>query len=58
MEDTITFTKAKLREFKKVYNKAKIGADDHKVFMFEGRSVLLSYAKYIIEFLESEFKDK
>ena len=54
MSDTITFTKEKFLEFKESYEKFK----KYPLFIFEGRPVLLSYAKYVIEFLEPQFKDK
>ena len=46
---TITFDIAKLKQFKKAYNLAT-----EEVFIFEGQEFLKSYAKYLIEYLETK----
>ena len=50
MEKTINFDALKLKEFKKHYN---IALNDKKeIFIFEENEYLVSYAKYLIEYLE------
>jgi len=51
-KDTINFTPEKLKDFKKLYEATEPG----KTFMFEGREVLKDYAKYVIQYLEDQFK--
>ena len=51
---TIAWNQPMLRRFKKVYAAHK--ADRNAVFTFEGHQYLVSYAKYLIEFLEGQFK--
>lgn len=48
----ITFTQAKLKAFKALYEKTP----PRQTFMFEGREILKEYAKYVIEYLETQFK--
>lgn len=52
--DYINFTPELFRKLKKEYKKA----NDKKieVFLFEGKEILVSYAKYLIEYLETKFK--
>jgi hypothetical protein len=51
---TINFTRAKLAQLKDHYTMAKRrGADQ---FEFEGHPIIMAYAKYLIEYLESQFK--
>jgi hypothetical protein len=50
----ITFTRAKLKELKLAYNWAL--AQGHQQFEFEGQQILVSYAKYLIQYLELKFK--
>jgi hypothetical protein len=51
---TIQFTQEKFTALKRVYTKAvKEGKDS---FTFEGGEYLVSYAKYLIEYLSSKFK--
>ena len=47
-------TYEKFQEFKKLYEKAK--AQSKESFIFEGQEILVSYAKYVIEYLETKFK--
>lgn len=49
----ITFTAQKTRELRKAYNRAL--HTNQNQFAFEGREVLVDYAKYLLEYLESEF---
>lgn len=49
----IEFTPVKMRRFKKrCYQTIKAG---ETIFTFEGHEILVSYAKYMIEYLESMF---
>lgn len=48
--DSNTISRADLPEFKKMYDQAV--KDGKEVFMFKGSEVLVSYAKYAIEYLE------
>jgi hypothetical protein len=41
-----------LKEFKEAYEKAV--KENKEVFIFEGKEVLTTYAKYIIKYLEKE----
>lgn len=55
---TIEWTAQKLKAFKKKYEKAKtIEAADSTAdaFTFEGNVFVVSYAKYLIEYLETKF---
>jgi hypothetical protein len=47
---TVDFTPAKLKKLKAEYAKAKVELKDR--FYFEGNVLLISYAKYLIEYLE------
>jgi hypothetical protein len=51
----IYFTRAKLAQLKKAYHKAK--AQGRTEFKFEGKTVLVAYAKYLIEYLDSQFHE-
>jgi hypothetical protein len=51
---TITFTRVKLQALKQAYNTAK--RLDSLDFTFEGQQMLVAYAKYLIEYLEMNFK--
>jgi hypothetical protein len=51
---TIEWTPAKLQRFKRRYNKAV--EENVETFMFEGHELLVRYAKYLIEYLETQFK--
>jgi hypothetical protein len=54
MSGTINFTKQKLAQLKKEY---KVAVDQKaEIFIFDGEhEMLISYAKYLIEYLESRF---
>jgi hypothetical protein len=49
-----TFDKAKYRKLKQLYNKAV--AQERESFLFEEQEILVSYAKYLIEYLKPKFK--
>ncbi|MFA6971809.1 MAG: hypothetical protein WC208_10460 [Gallionella sp.] len=51
--DTLKFTPAKLKKLKKEYEACNSGT-----FSFEGHILVKEYAKYLIEYLEGEFKRK
>jgi len=52
--NTINFTEEKLTALIDLYNQAvKEGKES---FLFEGQEVLISYAKYLIEYLKGELK--
>jgi hypothetical protein len=51
---TINFTPQKLADLKVAYEKAKAAGKES--FVFEGNELLVSYAKYLIEYLEGQFK--
>ena len=50
----LLFTREMLAEFKRDYEAAK--HHNHDQFEFHGEVVLVSYAKYVIEYLETQFK--
>lgn len=50
----INFDRNKLKDLKRHYNKA-VKANKES-FIFNGDEYLTSYAKYVIEYLESKFK--
>lgn len=47
----ITFTREKVNKFKRAYNKAV--KEKKESFIFNDREVLTSYAKYMIEYLNT-----
>ncbi len=49
----ITFTPAKMRQLKALYEQAC--DEKQETFLFEGHEMLIGYAKYLIEYLESRF---
>jgi hypothetical protein len=51
---TINFTRAKLEQLKEKYDKARM--EGHEQFQFEGQEIYIPYAKYLIEYLEGQFK--
>lgn len=51
---TIVMTKETLAELTKLYNNAV--ADKKDQFLFQGQTVLTSYAKYMIEYLTTRIK--
>lgn len=54
MVEAELFTKTKFIRFVKLYKRAVKNKRD--CFMFEEQSMLTSYAKYLIEYLEPKFK--
>lgn len=50
----MTFTKEKLSELKKQYNISV--QNNQEVFIFDGTELLVSYAKYLIQYLETQLK--
>jgi hypothetical protein len=53
---TINFNRPKLQRLKDAYDRAKATGRDQ--FNFEGNRILTAYAKYLIEYLEIQFKEK
>lgn len=51
---TIDFDRAKLQELRNAYTNAVARGEDQ--FEFEGSPILVAYAKYLIEYLDSRFK--
>jgi hypothetical protein len=49
---TINFDRIKLKALKKKYTEAV--KDNKETFIFEGNEFLVSYAKYVIEYLENK----
>lgn len=54
-KDSVSFTPRKLKKFRKAYTKCLDKGDE--VFTFEGNEFYAGYAKYLIEYMESEFYD-
>ena len=52
----IHMTPEKLKQFKKLYEWAVQMGD--KMFLFEDRGFLVSYARYLVEYLEGEFAQR
>jgi hypothetical protein len=52
----VSFTPESLKVLKRAYDKAI--AEGRDQFVFHGHPLLVSYAKYLIEFLEAAFKDR
>lgn len=52
----VQFTPESLKALKRAYNKAVKDGQDR--FTFNGQPLLVSYAKYLIEFLEAAFKER
>lgn len=55
MTDTVYFNKAKLERLKSRYKLAVEKNED--TFEFDGKTYVRGYAKYLIEYLESKFKE-
>lgn len=47
---TVTFTAQKREELRRAYTQAL--ADKSDTFLFQGHELLVSYAKYLLEFLD------
>lgn len=54
MPNTITFTKADLSNLKRAYGNAV--TTKKETFKFQRQELLTAYAKYLIEYLDSQFK--
>lgn len=52
MADSITFTDESLKEFIKLHHNAT--ERDSDTFTFEGNEVFVGYAKYVIQYVESQ----
>jgi len=52
--ESVVFTGPLLKKLKEEYQKALLEKRD--TFVFEGREVVVSYARYLIQFLESVLK--
>jgi len=52
--DTIKFTPEKVISLKKEYKKAV--DSNQETFMFDGKELVVGYAKYLIEYLDSVLK--
>lgn len=53
------FDRKTLARFKRAYKKAviqQLHPDGRKTFEFDGRIVLIDFAKFLIEFLEDQFR--
>lgn len=55
MNSTINFDRPKLAKLKREYAKAKEAGREQ--FTFDGSEFLVSYAKYLIEYLETQFSE-
>lgn len=53
-DDMLEFTPDLYEKLKKEYNKAL--EEEQESFEFEGREVLTNYAKYMVEYLNTQFK--
>jgi len=51
----ILFTPVKLKMFIRAYEKAK-ALGEKGVFTFEGNEYLVGYAKYLIQYLQGQYK--
>lgn len=51
--DKIVFDKEKAKQFRKIYNRAFLL--NKQKFSFEGHMFLTSYAKYVLQYVESKF---
>jgi hypothetical protein len=50
--NTINFTKESFERFKRDYAYAK--AEGFEAFTFEGHEILVAYAKYMIQYIETQ----
>lgn len=51
---TITWTPEKLKKLKDLYNKSV--KDNKESFLFEGKEIVTGYARYLIMYLDDQFK--
>lgn len=54
----ITWDRAKLERFRLAYNKARRLPTIDDVFKFEGHEFVVSYARYLIQYLDSVFAER
>jgi hypothetical protein len=54
-QTTINFTKEKVEELRKLYNHAV--ENKIELFQFEGNDILTEFAKYMLQYLDSKFKN-
>lgn len=54
--NSVVFDRAKLKRLKRAYKAAH--ENGKEVFIFEGREILTSYAKYMIEYLNRQLGEK
>jgi len=55
---SITWDRKKLERLRRAYDLAKMGHDtDDHVFVFDGHEFLVSYAKYLLEYLDGVFQE-
>jgi hypothetical protein len=47
--ETITFDRRKVEQFRKAYNRARTAGETQ--FVFDGHDFLVSYARYMLEYL-------
>jgi len=52
----IAWTHPMLERFKAAYAQACLNKDRTDTFYFDGHEFVIGYAKYLIEYLEGEFK--
>ena len=50
----VKFTKKEIKQFKKLYKKAL--KEDKQIFIFQKRKVLVSFAKYVLEYFKNNEK--
>jgi hypothetical protein len=55
-DNSIEWTRPKLEEFKQAYEAAQHA--DAEAFRFEGHDIVTVYAKYLIEYLESQLGER
>ena len=54
MSEYLYFDEAMFKRFKRVYKRTLLA--QRQSFTFEGHDVLCSYAKYVIQYIETELK--
>lgn len=54
-QKVIEWTKPMLERFRKEYSKAKSEKQPTDTFVFDGNTFVISYAKYLIEYLDMRF---
>lgn len=51
---SIAFTETKFKKFKKAFKEAD--KSNQKIFVFEDKEILTTYARYLIEYLSSYYE--